>query len=85
MKPSPGMKPHLVAVHIDASGLTVNTYNADLRDFEGFLGDRASRRAFMALVEDWRERLRQLGQDDPLGETPTVEFREEAGQGFVGR
>ena len=53
----------------------VNTYNADLRDFEGFLGDRASRRALMALVEDWRERLRQLGQDDPLGETPTVEFR----------
>lgn len=50
----------LDAVEIDA-------YNAELRDSEGFIGDRASNRAFRAILEDWRERLRQYG-DDPLGE-----------------
>src|SRR4051794_1799624 len=47
--------------------ITVDTYNAELRDAEGFVGDRASRRAFAALVEDWRERLRKSGYEDPLG------------------
>jgi predicted NBD/HSP70 family sugar kinase len=56
------------------TGVTVETYNADLRDAEGFIGDRASKRAFVALVEDWRERLRQVGAD-PLGETPTFELK----------
>lgn len=51
----------LAAVEIDA-------YNAELRDAEGFVGDRASNRAFRAILEDWRERLRQVGGDDPLGE-----------------
>ncbi len=49
---------------------TVDTYNAELRDAEGFIGDRASRRAFMALVDDARDRLREHG-DDPLGDKPT--------------
>jgi hypothetical protein len=48
----------------------VDNYNAELRDTEGFLGDRASKRAFQAIVDDWRERLRKVGED-PLGETPT--------------
>jgi hypothetical protein len=55
--------------------IVVDTYNADLRDAEGFLGDRASRRAFAALVEDWRERLRKLGRDDPLGDIPAEELK----------
>lgn len=50
----------LGAVHID-------TYNSELRDMDGFVGDRASRRAFSAILQDWRERLRQTG-DDPLAE-----------------
>jgi len=50
------------------SEITVDTYNADLRDGDGFVGDRASRRAFVALVEDWRQRLRKSGHEDPLGE-----------------
>jgi len=56
-------------------GIMVDTYNADLRDAEGFVGDRASRRAFAALVEDWRERLRKSGQEDPLGEIPARELK----------
>ena len=49
----------------------VDTYNEELRDADGFVGDRASNRAFRAILEDWRERLRELGEDDPLGETPS--------------
>jgi predicted NBD/HSP70 family sugar kinase len=48
----------------------VDGYNAELRDAEGFIGDRASKRAFQQILEDWRERLRKIGED-PLGETPT--------------
>lgn len=53
---------------------SVQAYNAELRDSEGFLGDRASNRAFRAILEDLRERLRAVG-DDPLGETASEEIR----------
>ncbi len=55
------------------ASVLVDTYNAELRDTEGFIGDRASKRAFQAIVDDWRERLRKVGED-PLGETPTDEI-----------
>ncbi len=51
----------LAAVHLDA-------YNAELRDEDGFIGDRASGRAFRAILEDERERVRQVDDDDPLGD-----------------
>jgi predicted NBD/HSP70 family sugar kinase len=54
--------------------VTVDTYNAELRDADGFLGDRASKRAFIALLDDWRDRLRRLGTD-PLGKTPTKQIK----------
>jgi len=60
---------------IELPSIGVDTYNADLRDAEGFVGDRASRRAFTALVKDWRERLRKLGHDDPLGDIPAEELK----------
>jgi ROK family len=55
--------------------IIVDAYNADLRDAEGLVGDRASRRAFSALIDDWRERLRKSGQDDPLGDITAKELR----------
>jgi predicted NBD/HSP70 family sugar kinase len=51
----------------------VDAYNADLRNAEGFVGDRASKRAFQAIFDDWRERMRKAG-DDPFGDTPTEEI-----------
>lgn len=48
------------------TSVMVDTYNADMRDKDGFIGDRASRRAFHAIVEDWRKRLRDAG-GDPIG------------------
>ena len=53
--------------------VTVDTYNEELRDDEGFVGDRASRRAFRAILADWRERLKERG-DDPFGDTPMEEI-----------
>jgi len=48
----------------------VDDYNAEMRDKDGFLGDRASKRAFQAILDDWRERLQRL-EADPLGKTPS--------------
>lgn len=53
--------------------VTVDAYNAELRSSEGFVGDRASKRAFVAIVDDWRERVGQTGED-PFGDTPTQDI-----------
>jgi predicted NBD/HSP70 family sugar kinase len=53
--------------------VTVESYNIEIRDDDGFIGDRASKGAFLALVDDVRKKLRKLG-DDPLGDTPTEEI-----------
>jgi ROK family len=52
---------HLPAVDVDS-------YNLELKDDEGYLGDRASRQAFHAHLENWRKPLRKLGAD-PFGDT----------------
>ncbi|HVH43917.1 MAG TPA: hypothetical protein VM925_16300 [Labilithrix sp.] len=46
----------------------VDTYNEELRKDGAFLGDRATRRAFRAILEDWRDRVRAIVEQDPLGE-----------------
>lgn len=53
--------------------VTIDTYNAELRNADGFIGDRASNRAFRAILDDLRERIRKVG-DDPFGDTPTEEI-----------
>src|SRR4051812_993769 len=55
---------------LQLSAVTIDNYNVELRDKEGFLGDRASNRAFRAILEDWRERMRQ-GGEDPVGDEPS--------------
>jgi len=44
----------------------VDSYNIELKDDEGFIGDRASKGAFRDMIENWRKALRKAG-DDPLG------------------
>ena len=48
---------------------TSTTYHVggQIKDEDGFVGDKASRGAFHEMLEKWREPLRKLG-DDPLGE-----------------
>lgn len=53
--------------------VTVDSYNLEMEDQDGFVGDKASKGAFKDIVEQMREPLRNLG-DDPLGETPTEEI-----------
>jgi hypothetical protein len=64
------------AVHgsSDLPAITVDAYNAELRDAEGFIGDRASNRAFRAILDETRERVRRAAEEDPLGDTPTDEL-----------
>src|SRR4051794_12416063 len=52
------------------TSVVVGSYNEELRDGNGFLGDRASKRAFNTILQDWRELLRKRG-DDPFGDTPS--------------
>jgi predicted NBD/HSP70 family sugar kinase len=44
----------------------VDSYNVELKDEDGFLGDRASKRAFRKILDDLRKPLKKNG-DDPLG------------------
>ena len=53
--------------------VTVDTYNEELRDEEGLVGDRASRRAFRAILADWRDKLKEHG-DDPFDGAPMEEI-----------
>src|SRR3954468_11748267 len=45
----------------------VDSYNIELKDDEGFIGDRASKSAFRDIIENWRKTLRKTG-DDPFGD-----------------
>ena len=44
----------------------IDSYNVELKDEEGFVGDRASKGAFHQILEGWRKPLRKAG-DDPYG------------------
>ena len=51
----------------------LQSYNVELEDDEGFLGDRASKGAFREVLENWRKALRKAG-GDPLGDAPSEEL-----------
>jgi predicted NBD/HSP70 family sugar kinase len=55
------------------SRVVVDAYNADMRTADGFVGDRASKRAFQAILDDWRDRVRKAGED-PFGDTPSEDL-----------
>jgi hypothetical protein len=45
----------------------IDSYNLELKDENGFLGDRASKGAFQAILDAWRKPLKKSG-DDPFGD-----------------
>lgn len=55
----------------------VDSYNLEIKDADGFLGDRASKRAFRDILDDWRKRLRKT-DSDPFGDTPSHELSKKA-------
>ncbi|WP_448028910.1 ROK family protein [Bradyrhizobium liaoningense] len=51
----------------------VDSFNIEIKDDDGFLGDRASKGAFRDVLERWRKPLRKTGED-PFGKVPTEEI-----------
>src|SRR6478609_3762170 len=51
----------------------VDSYNIELKDEDGFLGDRASKGAFREILDGLRKPLKKNG-DDPLGKKSTDEI-----------
>lgn len=51
----------------------IDSFNVELKDEDGFLGDRASKGAFREILERWRKPLRKSGED-PFGKEPTDEI-----------
>jgi hypothetical protein len=51
----------------------VDSYNVELKDNEGFIGDRASRGAFRNMIDRIRKSLRKVGED-PLGDEDSDEL-----------
>jgi predicted NBD/HSP70 family sugar kinase len=50
--------------------VTVESYNVEVKDEEGFVGDRANKGAFHDLLDKWRKIARK-GGEDPLGDKNT--------------
>src|SRR6266478_8344471 len=48
----------------------VDSFNIELKDDEGFLGDRASKGAFRKIFDRWRRPLKKSGED-PFGDEPS--------------
>ena len=49
------------------------SYNVELKDDEGFIGDRASKGAFRDFIDSWRKPMREMGQD-PFGDESTAKI-----------
>jgi hypothetical protein len=58
--------PTLTVVNVDA-------YNAELHYGEGFIGDRASNRAFGSVLDEIQGQL-SAGGEDPIGEEPSEDI-----------
>src|SRR5882757_8256656 len=57
----------------DLPAVKVESHNLELRDKEGFIGDRATKGAFVEKLDDLRKSLRKVGPD-PLGKPATEDF-----------
>jgi ROK family len=55
----------------------VDSFNLELKDDEGFLGDRASKGAFRKIFDRWRKPLRKSGED-PFGDVPSEKISKKA-------
>ncbi|MDO9440517.1 MAG: ROK family protein [Beijerinckiaceae bacterium] len=58
---------------LELPSVVIDSYNLELREKDGFVGDRASKRAFHNILEDWRDRVRKV-DDDPLGDVDSSEM-----------
>src|SRR5271154_6412020 len=64
--------------------LDVDSFNLELKDEDGFLGDRASKGAFRKILDSLRKPLKHNG-DDPLGKKASAEIpKSELDEALVG-
>jgi len=63
----------MVGVHgaMRLPAVEVDSYNLELKDDAGFVGDRVSKKAFYALIDQWRKPLRKTDAD-PFGKRETA-------------
>src|SRR6201995_1120581 len=62
----------------------VDSFNIELKDDEGFIGDRASKGAFRKILDDLRKPLQKAGED-PLGKKAAEEIgKSELDEALVG-
>lgn len=63
---------HTLPVHGAAQlpRVVVDSYNLEIEDNKGFVGDKASKGAFSRMLDDIRQTLRKSG-DDPFGDAPS--------------
>ena len=50
----------------------LDSYNLEIKDEDGFIGDAASTRAFREVLDEWRDLF--PGKEDPLGGGPSEEI-----------
>lgn len=55
----------------------IDSFNIEIKDEDGFLGDRASKGAFREILEEWRKPLRKSGED-PFGDEPSDKISKKA-------
>lgn len=60
----------------------VDSFNIELKDDEGFLGDRASKGAFRKIFDAWRKPLKKSG-NDPFGEEPSDQISKKTLDGIL--
>ena len=60
----------------------VDSFNIELKDDEGFLGDRASKGAFRKILDGWRKPLRKSGED-PFGDEPSDKISKKVLDGIL--
>jgi predicted NBD/HSP70 family sugar kinase len=67
--PKQSAKPSQLPTHGAAvlPSVEVKSYNVEIEDEDGFIGDKAGKGAFWDALDKWRKPLRKLGQD-PLGD-----------------
>src|SRR5687767_3975215 len=75
-KPKGTPPSHTLAAHAPEArpGVILKSYNLQLQDEEGFVGDRASGKAFRAMLGELRAQMSEIA-DDPLGKKATKDFK----------
>lgn len=53
--------------------VTVDNYSLEIKDKDGFIGDKASKGAFRVLMDKWRKPLKELDLD-PFGKMPSEDI-----------